>query len=48
MKAMGKFEYLLAIVLVSLSLPVVANELPDPERDILVTFDNESAALASA
>ena len=45
---MGKFKYLLAIVLLSLSLPVVAKELPDPERDILVTFDNESAASASA
>lgn len=42
------YKHFLAIALVSLSLPVLANELPDPERDILVTFDNESAASASA
>lgn len=41
-------RYLLAIVLVSLSLPVGAKDLPDPERDILVTFENDSAASVSA
>lgn len=45
---MGMFKYLLAIFLISSSLPVVAQDLPDPERDILVTFDNDSAASVSA
>ena len=42
------YKYLLVVVLVSLSLPVAAKELPDPERDILVTFNNDSAASTSA
>ena len=45
---MRMYKYLLVVVLVSLSLPVAAKELPDPERDILVTFNNDSAASTSA
>ncbi len=38
----------LAILFVSFSMFSVAKELPDPTRDILVTFDNDSAASSSA
>ena len=48
MKAVDVFKYLLAVVLVSVPLTVVAKEMPDPERDILVTFENDSAASVSA
>ena len=41
-------KYLLAVGLVFFSMLVVAKEVPDPARDILVTFDNASAKSASA
>ncbi|HNP36050.1 MAG TPA: S8 family serine peptidase [Woeseiaceae bacterium] len=45
---MRTLKIALALVLVSFSIMAAAKELPDPTRDILVTFDNDSAPTASA
>ena len=45
---MRMLEFALVVIVFSLAAVAVADETPDPKRDILVTFDNDAAASVSA